>query len=270
MRVIAGDHAMSHLDGLLPAEGGRILATRLRAMSFDVCGHDPRTHAQRRADALVALAAGHTHLECRCGSVDCTARTDTTAKNRAGVQVQVLVGVDASTLLGLDDAPGYLSGHGAIDADLARELAADATWKQVLTLSAADRARLTGDSNTGPVLGIGPTLPSPNNLHNRSLPERENDCGQQPIVRAPNWRTSSGHGTACAASRTAPRPPPHATSTTRSRSIMRTRIAAGSPSSRISRACAGPTTGSRPSATGPSAKSGKAGSSGSIPPVGPA
>ncbi|MGO4204009.1 DUF222 domain-containing protein [Rhodococcus sp. TAF43] len=185
VRVIAGDHAMSHLDGLLPAEGGRILATRLRAMSFDVCGHDPRTHAQRRADALVALAAGHTHLECRCGSVDCTARTDTTAKNRAGVQVQVLVGVDASTLLGLDDAPGYLSGHGAIDADLARELAADATWKQVLTLSAADRARLTGDSNTGPVLGIGPTLPSPEQSP-QSLASRTRER-----LRATTYRPSS-------------------------------------------------------------------------------
>ncbi|RDI35735.1 uncharacterized protein DUF222 [Rhodococcus sp. AG1013] len=161
VRVIAGDHAMSHLDGLLPAEGGRIVATRLRAMTFDVCGLDPRTHAQRRADALVALAAGHTHLECRCGRADCAARADITANHRAGVQVQVLVGVDASTLLGFDDAPGYLAGHGAIDADLARELAADATWKQVLTLSTSDRDRLAGDCHTGPVLGIGPALPSP-------------------------------------------------------------------------------------------------------------
>ena len=48
VRVIAGDNAMSHLDGLLPAEGGRILAMRLRAMAFDVCAHDPRTQAQRR------------------------------------------------------------------------------------------------------------------------------------------------------------------------------------------------------------------------------
>ncbi|WP_242676582.1 HNH endonuclease signature motif containing protein [Rhodococcus sp. ABRD24] len=176
VRVIAGDNATSHLEGLLPAEGGRILAGRLRAMTFDVCAHDPRTQAQRRADALVALAAGHTHLDCRCARPDCTARTSTPttsapaastqttsapATGGRGVGVQVLVGVDASTLLGFDDNPGYLSGYGAIDADLARELAADATWKQVLTLSAGDRARLTADLPTGPVLGIGHPLPAP-------------------------------------------------------------------------------------------------------------
>ncbi|MFC9514840.1 DUF222 domain-containing protein [Nocardiaceae bacterium NPDC056970] len=160
VRVIAGDNAMSHLDGLLPAEGGRILAMRLRAMAFDVCAHDPRTQAQRRADALVALAAGDTHLACRCGRPDCTAGNGAAATG-SGMKVQVLVGVNASTLLGFDDAPGYLSGYGAIDADLARELATDATWKRILTLSAADRAGLAEGPLTGPVLGIGPPLPSP-------------------------------------------------------------------------------------------------------------
>lgn len=160
VRVIAGDNAMSYLDGLLPAEGGRILAMRLRAMAFDVCTHDPRTQAQRRADALVALASGDTHLACHCGRPDCTAEPDTTAKG-AGSRVQVLVGVNASTLLGFDNLPGHLSGYGAIDADLARELAADATWKRILTLSAADRTGLADESRSGPTLGIGPTLPAP-------------------------------------------------------------------------------------------------------------
>lgn len=160
VRVIAGDNAMSHLDGLLPAEGGRILAMRLRAMAFDVCAHDPRTQAQRRADALVALAAGDTHLACRCGRPDCTAEPGTVTKG-PGMKVQLLVGVNASTLLGFDVAPGYLSGYGAIDADLARELAADATWKRILMLSAADRAGLAEGSLSGPVLGSGPPLPAP-------------------------------------------------------------------------------------------------------------
>ncbi|MBM9835514.1 DUF222 domain-containing protein [Rhodococcus hoagii] len=67
-RVIARDDGMAEVDGLLPAAGGRILAGRLRAMCFDVCAKDPRTDAQRRADALVALASGHTHLDCTCGA----------------------------------------------------------------------------------------------------------------------------------------------------------------------------------------------------------
>ncbi len=45
--------------------------------------------------------------------------------------VQVTVG--AGTLLGLDDEPGELAGYGPIPAPLARRLAADATWRRILT-----------------------------------------------------------------------------------------------------------------------------------------
>lgn len=43
--------------------------------------------------------------------------------------------VAASTLLGIDDQPGELSGHGPIPAALARELAADphGTWQRLVT-----------------------------------------------------------------------------------------------------------------------------------------
>ncbi|MCA1006884.1 HNH endonuclease [Rhodococcus hoagii] len=167
VRVIARDDAMAEVDGLLPAAGGRILAGRLRAMCFDVCAHDPRTDAQRRADALVALASGYAHLDCSCGREDCTARTNLPGHEdrpaRSGVSVQILVGVDASTLLGLDDAPGYLFGHGPIDAELARDLAADGTWKRVLTLTDRDRVRLASATacSTGPVVGVGSSLEAP-------------------------------------------------------------------------------------------------------------
>lgn len=170
VRVIARDDAMAEVDGLLPAAGGRILAGRLRAMCFDVCAHDPRTDAQRRADALVALAAGHAHLDCCCGREDCTARANLPAHEDrpacSGVSVQILVGVDASTLLGLDDAPGYLFGHGPIDADLARDLAADGTWKRVLTITDRDRVRLasTTAGSTGPVVGVGSPLDAPRHI----------------------------------------------------------------------------------------------------------
>ena len=154
VRVLARDDGLTDLDGILPAVGGRIVSGRLQAMSRDVCGRDPRTMAQRRADALVALASGHTHLDCACGRADCTARAhpDTTAAN---VQVQILVGVSAATLLGFDDAPGFLFGHGPIDADLVRDLAADGTWKQVLTLSDQDRARLATNPAVGAVGAVG-------------------------------------------------------------------------------------------------------------------
>lgn len=111
------------------------LATRLRAMSMQVCGSDPRTFGQRRADALIALAEGKTSLDCQCDG-DCTRRDDT--KTSALPIATILVGVNASTLLGFDDLPGYLQGHGHIDADLARAIAADATWQRVLTLAPSE------------------------------------------------------------------------------------------------------------------------------------
>ncbi|WP_084844314.1 HNH endonuclease signature motif containing protein [Prescottella equi] len=164
-RVIARDDGMAEVDGLLPAAGGRILAGRLRAMCFDVCAKDPRTDAQRRADALVALASGHTHLDCTCGRDDCATHARFPTRDdppaRSGVSVQVLVGVGASTLLGLDDAPGYLFGHGPIDADLARDLAADGTWKRVLTPTDRDRVASATACSTGPVVGVGSPLPPP-------------------------------------------------------------------------------------------------------------
>jgi hypothetical protein len=46
---------------------------RLSALAATVCGNDPRTHDQRRADALGALAAGADRLACRCGRTECSA-----------------------------------------------------------------------------------------------------------------------------------------------------------------------------------------------------
>jgi hypothetical protein len=45
----------------------------------------------------------------------------------------VQVTVPITTLMGLDDAPGELRGYGPIPAALAREIAADGTWRRLLT-----------------------------------------------------------------------------------------------------------------------------------------
>jgi hypothetical protein len=47
--------------------------------------------------------------------------------------VQIHVTVSLATLLGLADDPGQLVGHGPIPADLARRLAADASWRRLVT-----------------------------------------------------------------------------------------------------------------------------------------
>jgi len=66
----------------------------------------------RRADTLVDLI---------CGA------------DPGRVTVQVRVAVPAGTLLGIDDTPGELAGYGAIPADAARRIAAEGTWRRLLT-----------------------------------------------------------------------------------------------------------------------------------------
>jgi Domain of unknown function (DUF222) len=53
------------------------------------------------------------------------------AGQRRDVLVQVIIPI--GTLLGLTDQPGELPGYGPIPPDLAREIAADATWQRIFT-----------------------------------------------------------------------------------------------------------------------------------------
>ncbi|CBH46808.1 DUF222 domain-containing protein [Rhodococcus hoagii] len=159
------DDKLEDIERRLLDGAGRSTTSRLEERARRLIARlDPDGVRERRLRATddrdVRVIAGDTHLACRCGRPDCTAEPGTVTKG-AGMKVHLLVGVNASTLLGFDDAPGYLSGYGAIDADLARELAADAKWKRILMLSAADRAGLAEGSLSGPVLGSGPLLPAP-------------------------------------------------------------------------------------------------------------
>jgi hypothetical protein len=49
------------------------LDERLSALARTVCGSDPRTVDQRRADALLALVAGADRMTCQCGRGECPA-----------------------------------------------------------------------------------------------------------------------------------------------------------------------------------------------------
>ncbi|MFI1916098.1 DUF222 domain-containing protein [Nocardia sp. NPDC020380] len=120
VRIRAVQDGMAVFDGLLPAAGAQTLAMRLREMSLQVCDDDPRSMAQRRADALVALADGSGRLRCGCThGTDCPKAATPGAPRRPLIQV----GVSAETLLGLRDDPAFLSGYGPIDAALARSIA---------------------------------------------------------------------------------------------------------------------------------------------------
>ncbi|MDR0593668.1 MAG: HNH endonuclease, partial [Bifidobacteriaceae bacterium] len=83
---------------------------------------------------------------------------------------QVLVRMDATTLLGLDDRPGLVLGAGPVPAEVGRRIAADATWRALFTdpatgrpVWASERAFKAGlvlmsQAGDGPPGGSGPPV----------------------------------------------------------------------------------------------------------------
>lgn len=67
---------MSTVWATLFAPDAKAMDSRLNTLAHRVCENDPRTRAQRRADAFGALARGEDRLHCGCGRDDCTAATD--------------------------------------------------------------------------------------------------------------------------------------------------------------------------------------------------
>lgn len=59
--------------GRLYASDAAVLDRRLMQLVAGICDDDPRSIAERRADALGALAAGAPRLACRCPRPDCPA-----------------------------------------------------------------------------------------------------------------------------------------------------------------------------------------------------
>lgn len=116
---------MAGIWGSLPVTDAAAVDDRLDAVAATVCRDDPRTATERRADALVALAAGQTRLACGCGDPDCPAAGDATPL--AEVVIHVLA--EQSAVDGQSENPGYLSGFGPVPAPLLRELAAMAKLK---------------------------------------------------------------------------------------------------------------------------------------------
>jgi hypothetical protein len=102
---------------------------------------------------------------------------------RPVVRVDLRVVVAAGTLLGLDDKPGYLAGYGAIPAPMARRLAADATWRRLLT-----------DPDTGQLLDLGRQRYRPSTLLNDYLEARDWTC-RWPGCRRAAKRTDKDHST---------------------------------------------------------------------------
>jgi hypothetical protein len=118
---------LAFVAGHVRAADGAALDQRLAALAATVCEHDPRTTAQRRADACGPLARGEATLACECGRDDCAAGEARAAATAAVIHVLA----EHATLDGTSDTPGYLPGFGILPAESVRQLAATATLKPV-------------------------------------------------------------------------------------------------------------------------------------------
>jgi hypothetical protein len=105
------------------ASTGRALDRRLDELAGTVCAADPRTRAQRRADALDALVAGADRLACTCGDPDC-------GKTKAGDRPHstvIHVIAEQGAVDGTSSTPGFMAGaDGLIPAEVIAELAKSA------------------------------------------------------------------------------------------------------------------------------------------------
>ncbi|MEE6177071.1 HNH endonuclease signature motif containing protein [Mycobacterium sp. 050134] len=124
LAVEARENGMSAVFGTVTATAASVFDRRLSQLATGVCQGDPRTMDQRRADALAALTEGR-ELVCGCGNPQCPRQSD--AERPSGA-ARVVINVVASdhTVYGGGSAPGYLQGHGVIDAEQVRELVATA------------------------------------------------------------------------------------------------------------------------------------------------
>src|SRR5262245_12293688 len=122
---------MGTVTAQLPADGMAAVRAVLDAAAAGVKADRPEdvsTVEQRRADALVDLARVSLGAG-RLAGLPAGQRLARAHRHRASVQVTV----PYSTLIGLDEQPAELAGYGPIPAGIARRVAAEGTWRRLLT-----------------------------------------------------------------------------------------------------------------------------------------
>jgi len=107
---------------------------RINTIAKDLSGDgETRTMDQLRADIYLDLLTGNSHTTTRRGTVD--------------------IRVDLTTLIGLDDDPGELSGYWPVIADVVRRVvdnADDAEWRVTITDPVTGRPTHTGTTSRRP------------------------------------------------------------------------------------------------------------------------
>jgi hypothetical protein len=166
------------LRGELDAENGALVKTAIDALSHGMSRGETRLASQRRADALVELAA----LQLRCGD----------HPDVHGQRPHLTVTVSADTLRsGADAAPAELRGVGPIHPETARRLACDAVRTLVTVAPPADGSFATAGSRGVLPLSVGrATRTIPAHLRT-ALHLRDQGCRFPGCDRPPAW--TDGH-----------------------------------------------------------------------------
>lgn len=178
-----GDDGMADLLATLPAAVAHGIQDRLtqmarldieareRTMDAEQTAVDTRTLGEVRADVLSdLLLTGHATAEVSAASTPVA----------LAIHARVQITVPATTLTGADGAPAELVGHGPIDAETARRLAAAApVWIRLFTDAATDCVTAVDQYR------------SPLSLR-RLLAARDEHC-RFPGCRQPVWRCDLDH-----------------------------------------------------------------------------
>ncbi len=168
------------LRGLLDAEGGALLKTAIDALSHGLTPGETRSGSQRRADALVELAA----TQLRCGD----------HRDVHGQRPHLTLTVSAEALRGdTDAAPAMLGGVGPIHPATARRIACDAVRTVVGVATPA--------AGTGPAWAAvdAPVVPLAVTARTRTIPAhlrtalclRDKGCRFPGCDKPPAW--TDGH-----------------------------------------------------------------------------
>jgi Domain of unknown function (DUF222) len=113
------DNGMAEIHATVFAPVAHAFADRLTALAHTVCETDPRSIAERRADAFGVIGAGGDRLACHCNLADCPAAARPPA---SAVVIHVIA--EQSTIDGTGHTPAAMIGYdGLIPAELVAELA---------------------------------------------------------------------------------------------------------------------------------------------------
>ena len=139
LNVSASMSGIAEVYGNVFASTAVALDRRLDELAGTVCQADPRTKAQRRADALTALVAGDDRMMCGCGDSGCV-ETRGRMRNR---NVLIHVVAEGASVEGGGTTPGFMAGADElIPPEVVAELAKSATL-QPLTFPDAAEPRYT-------------------------------------------------------------------------------------------------------------------------------